>query len=210
MANLGQLPDLDAGWFADAALDHPPLSPSLADIFKSDGEVSGAESGMNRSSQVLRPSSTCVHAGPQVRTLLTAPPGSQVHAFRHGPPGDYASFQQTSSPGALPTPQSPHLQQHHLSPPQSIPAPRPGTLQQQQQQQQRQSPTATTTLPRFSSGSHGAGGSLHGGSAAYGAGLLSGSMGGADSGALPHSVSLSALPDPEYGCTPFPADASVV
>ena len=55
-------------------------------------------------------------------------------------------------------------------------------------------------LPRYPSGSAGAGGSLHGGSAAYGAGLLAGSVG--NSAALPHSISTSALPDPEYGCGP--------
>ena len=59
-------------------------------------------------------------------------------------------------------------------------------------------------LPRYPSGSAGAGGSLHGGSAAYGAGLLAGSIG---SGALPHSVSTSALPDPDYGCEPPPSGA---
>ena len=51
MANHLTLPELDAGWFADAALEQP-LSPSLADIFKSDVD-SGAESGLHRAPQVL-------------------------------------------------------------------------------------------------------------------------------------------------------------
>ena len=56
---------------------------------------------------------------------------------------------------------------------------------------------AAGVLPRYPSGT---GGSLHGGSAAYAAGILAGSLG---SSALPHSVSTGALPDPEYGCA-FP------
>ena len=68
MANHLTLPELDAGWFADAALEQS-LSPSLADIFKSDVE-SGAESGLHaRAAQVLANPRPCsMHTGVWVRS----------------------------------------------------------------------------------------------------------------------------------------------
>ena len=155
MANHLTLPELDAGWFADAALEQP-LSPSLADIFKSDAD-SGAESGLHaRAHQVLanpRPPPFPMHMGLWVSSYHYLRPLQSCLTLRQGPPGDYASFQRASPAGGLPSPHSPlpALQPQHLSAPQSIPAARPGPLhhtqqqqqqqQQQPQQQQRQSPT---------------------------------------------------------------------
>lgn len=72
MANHLTLPELDAGWFADAALEQP-LSPSLADIFKSDAD-SGAESGLHaRAHQVLANPRPHLHA-------------QRVRVYRHSHP----------------------------------------------------------------------------------------------------------------------------
>lgn len=217
---------LPNAWFTDASdgqhkFEGAPLSPSLDDIFKSDGDVSGGENardytagyhglGQVRAVACTGGHVTCRHV---VDTNLTWHV-AQGLTFRHEP-GSYQPY--SLPPRDLSAPAQPQHSRY--------------TSAQQQPQQRLSAPQSIPAAPRSSAGpsaagarplssSAGPGGLLSssgGGGGAYshlllpspsaGAGgsggyndLLRCSSAGAPGGLLVHSISTGALPDTgDYG-----------